>query len=76
MIGPACLYLWDVAEPEKQDHERPFLAGIRRLVLALSIPLVGAALLWWLPGSITQTRWVSLGVIVLALAGWWFWRED
>lgn len=40
------------------------------------LPLAGAALLWWLPSSPTQTRWISLGVIVVALAGWYIWRDE
>lgn len=66
-----------VTEREKTNQrQRPLLTGLRRLVLALTLPLIGAALLWWLPSSQTQTRWISLGVIVLALAGWYFWRDD
>lgn len=59
------------------DHEpeRPFLTGLRRFGIALTLPLIGAALLWWLPSSITQTRWVSLVVIVAGLAGWYYWRD-
>ncbi len=45
------------------------------LGLAVLLPLAGAALLWWIPGSRAQTMWVSLVVIVVALAGWQFWRE-
>lgn len=52
------------------------LTGLRRLGVVLMLPLVGAALLWWLPSSPTQTRWVSLGVIVVALAGWYIWRDE
>lgn len=66
-----------MSEPEQQpDRERPFLTGLRRLGVVLMLPLVGAALLWWLPSSPTQTRWVSLGVIVVALAGWYIWRDE
>lgn len=61
--------------PETPEEERPLLTGLRRLGVVLFIPLVAAALLWWLPGSLTQTRWVSLGVIVVALTGWYIWRD-
>ena len=60
---------------ETPDEERPLLVGLRRLGLVLSIPLVAAALLWWLPSTLTQTRLISLGVIVVALAGWYVWRD-
>lgn len=66
-----------MTEPrETPEKERPLLTGLRRLSLALFLPLVAAALLWWLPRSLTQTRWISLGVIVVALAGWYFWRDE
>lgn len=65
-----------MSEPrETSENERPLLTGLRRLVAALLLPLVAAALLWWVPGSLTQTRWISLGVIVVALAGWYLWRD-
>lgn len=64
-------------DPEHQSEEdQPIRSGLRRLVLALTLPLLGAALLWWLPGSLTQTRWISIVVIVLALAGWYVWRDE
>lgn len=61
---------------ETPEEERPLLTGFRRLGVVLFIPLLAAALLWWLPSSLTQTRWISLGVIVAALAGWYFWRDE
>lgn len=46
---------------------------LRRIAIGLTIPLLAAAVLWWLAGSdLTLTRWISIGVIVLALAGWYF----
>ena len=66
-----------VTEPEqKSKEERPVLTGIRRIGLALTIPLIGAAVLWWLPSSQSQTIAISLVVIALGLAGWWYWRDD
>lgn len=66
-----------MSEPrETPEEERPLLTGLRRLGVVLFIPLVAAALLWWLPRSLTQTRWISLGVIVVALAGWYVWRDQ
>jgi hypothetical protein len=66
-----------MTEPEqKSEEERPLLVGLRRIGFVLSVPLIGAALLWWLPSSQAQTIVVSLLVIVLGLAGWWYWRED
>ena len=66
-----------VTEPqEKSKEERPLLVGLRRIAVVLSVPLIGAALLWWLPSSQAQTIVVSLLVIVLGLAGWWYWRDD
>jgi hypothetical protein len=66
-----------VTEPEqKSKEESPVLTGIRRIGLALTIPLIGAAVLWWLPNTQSQTITISLLVIVLGLAGWWYWRDD
>lgn len=49
------------------DEQRP----LRRLAIGLTVPLVGAALLWWIAGSDTAlARWISIVVIVAALAGW------
>lgn len=45
---------------------------MKRIALGLGIPLVAAALLWWIPGSdMSQARWISLVVILLALGGWY-----
>lgn len=65
-----------MTDPDQQrEEERPVLTGVRRLVVALTVPLLGAALLWWLPNSQQQTIWVSIAIIVLALAGWYVWRD-
>ena len=50
----------------------------RRLVSAtLTVLLAGAALLWWIAGSdTTMARWISLGVIIIALVGWYYSRES
>lgn len=50
--------------------------GTRRLVVAsLTLPLLGAAVLWWVAGSnMTMARWISLIVIVVALGGWFLSR--
>lgn len=70
-------YRRHMSEPrDASEKKSPLLTGLRRLGVVLFIPLVAAALLWWLPSSLTQTRWISLGVIVVALAGWYFWREE
>lgn len=61
---------------QEPEERRPLLTGIRRVAVLLTLPLVAAALLWWLPGSLSETRWVSLVVIVVALAGWWYWRDE
>ena len=52
------------------------MTGLRRVGIALTLPLIGAALLWWLPDTPAQTILISLAVIVLGLAGWWYWRDD
>jgi NADH:ubiquinone oxidoreductase subunit 4 (subunit M) len=51
---------------------------MRRIALGIGIPLLAAALLWWLPGSnMAGARWISVVVIVLALGGWYLsTRED
>lgn len=49
---------------------------LRRIAIGLTIPLLAAAVLWWVSGSdLSQARWISVGVIVLALAGWYLSRE-
>ena len=41
----------------------------------MTVPLLGAALLWWIAGSdISMARWISIGVVVVALAGWYLSR--
>lgn len=62
-------------DSDQHQKDRP-VSRFGWLLLAVSLPLAGAALLWWLPRSHTQTLWVSIGVIVLALAGWHYWREE
>lgn len=66
-----------VTDPENMpERNRPLRTGLRRIGIALAIPLVGAAVLWWLPNTQSQTILVSLAVIALGLAGWWYWRDD
>ena len=65
-----------VNDPDERERARPLAEGLRRLALALSLPLAGAALLWWLPGTWAQTIGVSIVVIVVALAGWLHWRDE
>ncbi|HSM44884.1 MAG TPA: hypothetical protein VK969_07700 [Acidimicrobiia bacterium] len=65
-----------MTDPERTDEGRRPIGRLGWLVLAISLPLAGAYLLWWIPGSRTQTLWVSLVVFALALTGWHFWRED
>ena len=56
------------------SEERPFL---RRLAVGLTVPLLGAALLWWIAGSDTNlARWISIAVIVAALGGWYLTRRS
>lgn len=50
--------------------------SLRRLAVAIMLPLAAAALLWWLPRDRIQTIGVSLAVIVLALTGWYLWRDE
>ncbi|HUG32429.1 MAG TPA: hypothetical protein VMM14_06005 [Acidimicrobiia bacterium] len=64
-----------MTDPDQPDQDRPIVRSFAWLGLAVLLPLAGAALLWWVPDSRAQTIWVSLGVIVVALAGWHFWRE-
>lgn len=55
------------------DQRRP----LTRLLTGLTVPLVGAALLWWIAGSDTVlARWVAIIVIVGALVGWYLSRSD
>jgi hypothetical protein len=50
---------------------------MRGIALGLGIPLLAAALLWWLAGSdIGLARWISIAVIVLALGGWYLSRRE
>lgn len=50
------------------DEQSP----LRRLGIGLTVPLIGAALLWWIAGTDTSlARWISIVVIVVALAGWY-----
>jgi hypothetical protein len=60
------------------DPEQGASRPTRRLVGAtLTVLLAGAAVLWWIAGSnTTMARWISLGVIVLALVGWYYSRES
>lgn len=45
---------------------------MRKIALGLGLPLVAAALLWWIPGSnMVEARWISLAVIALGLGGWY-----
>ncbi|MGD2042382.1 MAG: hypothetical protein PVJ28_01955 [Acidimicrobiia bacterium] len=45
---------------------------MKRVAIGLGIPLLAAALLWWLPGSdMAEARWISLVVIALGLGGWY-----
>lgn len=65
-----------MAEREPNTEERGSRATRRLIAAGLTVPLVGAAILWWIAGSdMTMARWISLGVIILALAGWYFSRE-
>ncbi len=65
-----------MSDPEPPEGDRPLARSLRRLAIALTLPLVGAALLWWFPRGRMQTIWVSLAVIVVALAGWYIWRDE
>lgn len=66
-----------VAEGDHNSEGRDPRATRRLIAAGLTVPLVGAALLWWIAGSdMTMARWISLGVIVLALAGWYVSREQ
>lgn len=50
------------------EEQRP----LRRVAIGLTVPLIGAALLWWIAGSdIALARWISIVVIVVALIGWY-----
>lgn len=66
-----------MTEPDRHS-ERSRTNSTRRLVSAtLTVLLAGAALLWWIAGSdTTMARWISLGVIILALVGWYYSRES
>lgn len=50
---------------------------MRGIALGLGIPLLAAALLWWLAGSdIGLARLISITVILLALGGWYLSRRQ
>lgn len=50
---------------------------LRVLAIAITVPLLGAAVLWWIAGSdTTQARWISIVVIFVALGGWYLSRRD
>ncbi|MEX1037853.1 MAG: hypothetical protein WDZ96_03240 [Acidimicrobiia bacterium] len=58
---------------ERRPEGSPARMMLRRITIGLTIPLLAAAVLWWIAGSdLGLTRWISIGVIVLALAGWYF----
>ncbi len=58
---------------ERRHEESSPRTMLRRITIGLTIPLLAAAVLWWVAGSdLTLARWISIGVIVLALAGWYF----
>lgn len=65
-----------MSEPERPERDRPLTQSLRRLAVAIMLPLAAAALLWWLPRDRIQTIGVSLAVIVLALTGWYLWRDE
>lgn len=55
------------------DERRPLI----RLLIGLTVPLAGAALLWWIAGPDTVlARWVAIIVIVVALVGWYFSKSE
>ena len=65
-----------VTERDHHSEENDSRSRRRLIAAALTVPLVGAAVLWWIAGSdTTLTRWISLGVIVLALVGWHYSRD-
>lgn len=68
--------VYDVEDPEKRPDGSPGGGVLRRIAIGLTVPLLAAAVLWWIAGTdMTQTRWISIGVIVIALAGWYLSRD-
>ena len=65
----------DVEDSPEEPSEEPKTA--RRLIAAgLTVPLVGAAILWWVAGrDMNLARWISMAVVVVALIGWHFSRD-
>lgn len=60
-------------EPDTPDRRHP----LRVLAIGLTVPLVGAALLWWIAGSDTGlARLIAAIVIVLALGGWYLSKRE
>lgn len=50
---------------------------MRGLALGVGLPLLAAAILWWLAGSdIALARWISVAVILLALGGWYLTQRN
>lgn len=61
---------------ERRPEGSPARVMLRRITIGLTVPLLAAAVLWWVSGSdLSQARWISIGVIVLALAGWYLSRD-
>lgn len=50
---------------------------LRVLALAVAVPLLGAAVLWWIAGTdMTRARLISIVVIVVSLGGWYLTRRN
>jgi hypothetical protein len=66
-----------VTERDHDTEENESRPNRRLIGATLTVLLAGAAVLWWIAGSnTTVARWISLGVIILALAGWYYSRES
>lgn len=66
----------DMDEPGKRPTDSPARGTLRRIAIGLTVPLLAAAILWWAAGTdMAQTRWISIGVIAVALAGWYLSRD-